>query len=145
MQRFWEEKSLQEMSTDEWESLCDHCAKCCTIRLEDIDTGNIYSTNVVCRFLAQDTCQCQCYGERSTLVPDCITMTPDILNKLDWLPSTCAYHLVREKQPLPNWHPLETGKKDSTLESGNSIKGKVISEEETHPDDIENFILESNW
>ena len=145
MQRFWEEKSLDEMSKEEWESLCDQCAKCCTIRLEDIDTGSIFSTNVICKYLKQDNSECQCYKDRSKLVPDCITMTPSILADLDWLPSTCAYHLVRENKPLPSWHPLETGKKDSTIETGNSTQGKVVSEDNIHPDDIENFILEDNW
>ena len=32
---WWQSKALEEMNTEEWESLCDHCAKCCLIKLED--------------------------------------------------------------------------------------------------------------
>ena len=56
--RFWEELSLSEMSKSQWESLCDGCAKCCLVKLQDEDTGEVAYTNVVCRYLDFGTCGC---------------------------------------------------------------------------------------
>ncbi|MEO1886780.1 MAG: YcgN family cysteine cluster protein, partial [Methyloprofundus sp.] len=72
--KFWETKTLAEMSTSEWESLCDGCAKCCLNKLEDEDTGEIYFTSVVCNLINLDTCRCTRYSERTTLVPECIDL-----------------------------------------------------------------------
>ena len=125
---YWEYKKLSEMSQTEWEQLCDGCAKCCLHKLEDEDTGEIYGTNVVCQYLNQETCQCNDYMNRSVLVPDCITLTSQNLEMVYFMPSSCSYRLLAEGKPLPQWHPLLTGNKDSTHDSGNSVRDKVISE-----------------
>ena len=69
---FWESKTLAEMTVEEWESLCDHCGKCCLNKLEDIDSGEIAFTSVVCDLIDLDTCRCSRYSERCSLVPDCL-------------------------------------------------------------------------
>lgn len=145
MQEFWKQKTLSQMTREEWESLCDSCGKCCAIRLEDIDTGELLSTNVVCKYLDQTDCRCQSYIQRSKLVPDCLTLTPELLPKIDWLPETCAYRLLRDGEPLPDWHPLVSGDSESVIKSGHSVQGRVVSEYDIHPDDLDNFIIEENW
>ena len=125
---YWEYKKLSEMSQSEWEQLCDGCAKCCLHKLEDEDTGELYGTNVVCQYLDQETCQCNDYKNRSVLVPDCITLTSQNLEQVYFMPSSCSYRLLAEGKPLPKWHPLVTGDKESTHDSGNSVRDKVISE-----------------
>jgi uncharacterized cysteine cluster protein YcgN (CxxCxxCC family) len=131
--KFWETTPLPAMTPEQWESLCDGCAKCCLEKLEDIDTGRIHYTNVACRLLELDTCRCGNYANRSRVVPDCVTLTPAVLEKPAWLPSTCAYRLLAEKQPLPQWHPLITGDPGSVSDAGESIRGRVINEEDAGP------------
>lgn len=125
---YWEYKKLSTMSQAEWEQLCDGCAKCCLHKLEDEDTGELYGTNVVCQYLDQESCQCSDYMNRSVLVPDCITLTSQNLDQVYFMPSSCSYRLLVEGKPLPKWHPLVTGNKESTHDSGNSVRDKVISE-----------------
>lgn len=126
--KFWEHKTLNEMTRDEWEQLCDGCAKCCLHKLEDEDTGILYGTNVVCQYLDQEKCQCSDYANRSVLVPDCLTLDYDNLEQVYFMPSTCSYRLLAEHKSLPQWHPLTSGRKESVVESGNSVCGRVISE-----------------
>ena len=136
---FWKTKRLEEMSPDEWESLCDGCARCCLAKLEDEDTGEIAYTNVACRLLDMGSCQCTRYPEWSRYVPDCITLTPDNVDRLPWMPSTCAYRLVAEGKDLPAWHPLVSGDPQSVHWAGISVRGRVVPEREAQ--DLEDYIV----
>lgn len=134
--RFWESKALHEMTTQEWESLCDGCAKCCLCKLEDADSGTVYYTDVVCRFLDARSCRCTDYANRTVLVPDCVKLTPGNLSAIDWMPSTCAYRLLHEGKPLEEWHPLVSGDPKSVHKAGISVRGRCVSEDNVHPEDI---------
>lgn len=139
---FWETKSLAEMTRKEWESLCDGCAKCCLHKLEDTDSGEVWYTRVVCKYLDQEKCQCTVYSKREKLVHDCMVLSLDNLADLDWMPGTCAYRLVHEGKPLPAWHPLLTGNRNDIIATDNTVTGKVISEEYVHVDGFEEHIID---
>ena len=138
---FWKEKSLAEMSRQEWESLCDGCARCCLHKLEDEDSGEVHYTSVVCKYLDESTCRCTSYQDRHSLVPDCVWLTPNTVEAFRWLPTTCAYRLVAEGKDLAWWHPLVSGRAESVQEAGISVRGKCISEEHVHPDNFEENII----
>ncbi|MFN3230832.1 MAG: YcgN family cysteine cluster protein [Alphaproteobacteria bacterium] len=125
---FWKRKRLDALTPQEWESLCDGCAKCCLHKLEDADTGQITATNVVCRLLDIEACRCTRYPERKRLVPDCVVLTPDNIADLSWMPSTCGYRLVAEGKDLEWWHPLISGDPETVHEAGMSVRGRVVSE-----------------
>ncbi len=135
---FWQRKSLREMTAAEWESLCDGCGQCCLHKLEDIDTGEIALTDVVCRLLDQQSCTCSRYEERRRLVPDCLVLDPDLVEKLEWMPETCAYRLLSEGKDLPEWHPLVSGEAESVHRAGISVRGRCINEREAG--DLEDHI-----
>ena len=130
---FWRRKKLSQMSTEEWESLCDGCTKCCLYRLEDEETRAVYFTNVHCRMLDTETGRCLDYANRSVRVPDCVTITPSVLKDPYWLPSTCAYRRVAEGRPLPAWHPLITGDRRSVASAGQRVCGRTICEDQAGP------------
>jgi uncharacterized protein len=125
---FWTDIKLADMSESQWESLCDGCGKCCLIRLEDEDTGEIYSTDVACKLLDTASCRCSNYTKRHDFVPDCVKLTPQNMGELSWLPKTCAYRLVAEEKPLFDWHPLVSGDPNSVHAAGMSVSGKVTPE-----------------
>ncbi len=125
---FWKNKKLTEMTTEEWESLCDSCGKCCLHKLEDEDTGKIVFTNVACRLINLNTCRCNRYTERTRLVAECLDLKRFDFAQYSWLPSTCAYRLLNDGKELPAWHPLVSGSTVSVKRAGVSISSYAIKE-----------------
>ena len=129
------------MTDDEWEALCDGCAKCCVHKLEDKENGEVSYTKVRCRLLDDQSCRCIDYKNRSNLVSNCIDLRGVVFEDLGWLPSTCAYRLRASGQPLFDWHPLVSGSRESVHQAGVSIRGRAISEEHVHPDGYDEHIV----
>lgn len=141
--RFWDRKPLNKLSDKEWEALCDSCGKCCLNKLEDEETGEVALTRVACRLLDDATCLCSQYEIRHQFVPECIVLRPSNIEKnLYWMPETCAYKLLWNKQPLPEWHPLVSGRADSVHEAGISMQGRTVSEFDIADEDWEDHIIE---
>jgi uncharacterized protein len=126
---FWKTKTLSEMNREEWESLCDGCGRCCLNKLEDEDTGRFIYTRTACKLLDLKTCQCSDYPNRAARVPDCVTLTPENVSKLGWLPNTCAYRLLDEGKSLAWWHPLVSGRQETVAEAGINVADVAYSEE----------------
>ena len=139
---FWKRKKLPEMSLKEWESLCDGCGKCCLLKLEDEDTGEIAYTDVACRLLDLRTCRCRDYAHRAARVPGCVVLGPRALEALDWMPSTCAYKLVAAGKDLPSWHPLVSKDPKSVHRAGISVRGRCVKEREVPDKDLEDHIVD---
>ena len=126
-EKFWETKKLSDMTDDEWEALCDGCGKCCLEKFVFEDDGVLAFTNIACRLLDRKTCRCRHYAYRRRYVPECKPIRPEKLNEYYWLPKTCAYRLLYEGKPLPEWHPLISGSPTSVHEAGMSAAGRCVA------------------
>lgn len=140
MNNFWEEKTLAEMSSEEWESLCDGCGLCCLVKIENEENGEVFNTTVSCKQLNLETCRCCDYKNRLSDVDMCMQLTLNNLPELDWLPETCAYKSLYEGRGLPSWHHLITNDKNSVYQAGISVKNFAQSEKYIHPDQMLEFI-----
>ncbi len=141
--KFWETVRMQDMTNAEWEALCDGCGKCCLNKLEDEDSGEVVLTRVACRLLDDATCLCSHYQNRHQFVPDCIVLKPaTIQDHMYWLPQTCAYRLVHQNQPLPDWHPLISGSPETVHAAGISMQHATVSEFDTPFEEWEDHIIE---
>lgn len=132
---FWRRLSLEQLTREQWESLCDGCGKCCLHKLQDDEDDTVYYTDVACRYLEPDTACCSDYGNRLRNVPECLNLTPSVLaESYWWLPASCAYRRLSEGKPLPVWHPLLTGDPRSVARAGHSVRGRVVSESQVEED-----------
>lgn len=138
---FWESKTLKQMSKQEWESLCDGCARCCLHKLEDEDTDEVYYTDIHCRYLDKNDCSCTVYQTRNEKVPECIWLTPEQAHSFHWLPDTCAYRLVAEGKSLYDWHPLISGDPNSVHAAEISLKGKGIPDDKIPEEEWQSRII----
>jgi uncharacterized cysteine cluster protein YcgN (CxxCxxCC family) len=141
MSEFWRTKQLNEMTDTEWEALCDGCAKCCLVKLEDYDTGEIYTTNLACKLLDIERCRCSDYSARQSKVEDCLKLDRENIATLSWLPESCAYKLIARGEPLPDWHHLLSGTRETMHAVEASIKHLAVSELEVQDRDLEEHII----
>jgi len=139
---FWKNKTLKQLTPEEWESLCDGCAKCCLVRLEDPETKEVACTSLCCDLLDTNSCRCQDYKNRFQLVPGCVQLSADNIEEFKWLPKTCSYRLIHEGKDLPSWHPLVTGQHDSTHTYQMSVKDKVKNHSEVPEEEWPNYIIQ---
>ncbi|MBN4046366.1 YcgN family cysteine cluster protein [bacterium AH-315-P15] len=140
---FWQVKKLEELSREEWESLCDGCARCCLVKLEDADTGENFYTDVGCHLLDHESCRCTDYVNRSTRVPTCVKVSPETLPEIaHWMPPTCAYRLLYEGSDLRWWHPLVSGDKETVHVAGISVRGRIFCETKIPEEDQEDHVVE---
>lgn len=118
---------MKELTNEEWENICRRCGKCCLIKLEDEDSGEVYYTNVVCRYFDEEKMCCSVYDKRCELVPTCLKLSKENADKLPWMPKTCAYRELFEKR---------------TSVARTTIKGRVVSETDVSDDELEDHIVE---
>ena len=137
--RFWE-SPLASLNREEWEALCDGCGRCCLHKVEYEDSGEIVDTNVACKMLDCETARCRDYARRKAFVPDCLRLTLKLVDRINWLPDTCAYRLRAENRPLRDWHYLISGDREDVVRAGVSVAGRVIGEDEAGP--LEHHIVE---
>ncbi|MCH2191123.1 MAG: YcgN family cysteine cluster protein [Gammaproteobacteria bacterium] len=142
-ERFWESKTLFEMTHEEWESICDGCAKCCLTQLQDDETEQLVFTNIACDLLNDNTCLCQDYDNRSDIVPSCVTMDAgNVEQAAEFAPPTCSYRLLLQGESLPEWHHLITKDKNTIHDKNRSVQGRVVFQREVEEDDYEDHVVE---
>jgi uncharacterized protein len=142
---FWRRFPLDELTREEWEALCDGCAKCCLVKLEDEATGEVAYTDVACRLLDLGTCRCGNYPLRRQLVAGCVVLDAASIERvLAWMPKTCAYRLVNEGRDLEPWHPLISGDPESVHRAGVSLRGRMVSEYDVDEENLADHVIDED-
>lgn len=138
---FWKHKTLEQMTEEEWEALCDKCGKCCYRKIIEgfLFRKRFLQTKVACNLLDLNTQRCSNYQNRCLLQKDCTKITPQNIGKLKWLPKTCAYRFLKENKDLPPFHPLVTGNDEALKKYGIMIEGGIHEEDVT---DWDLYIIE---
>jgi hypothetical protein len=103
------------------------------MKLEDINTGRIYYTDIACRLFDCKTCRCTDYAHRMRRVRDCLKLTPKRAGQYGWLPRSCAYRRLAEGRGLAWWHPLVSGDPRTVHQAGISVRGRVAAQEREVP------------
>ena len=153
--KFWQNKSLADMSKDEWEAVCDGCGRCCLHKF--IDEGaqdeeasesepskaeEILFTNISCYLLNDKTCACTQYERRAELVLDCVSLSKENLKDVYFMPPSCSYRRLQEGKGLAHWHPLlNRGKKSKMHQQGITVRNRVINENDVDLNDFEDYIV----
>lgn len=154
--KFWLDTSLSDMSKNQWEAICDGCAKCCLHKFIDdkhVDENNDFAptdvlrdgeellfTNIACHLLHTQQCSCTAYDKRSEKVPDCVSLTKDNLDDIFYMPTSCSYRRLHEGRGLASWHPLlNRGKKAKMHELGMSVRGRTVNEHDILYDEFEDY------
>ena len=140
--RFWENGNLAGLDRDQWEAICDGCGKCCLVKLEDEESGEVFYTDLRCRHLDEGNCRCTVYETRRQTVPACIELAPDRLEELWLMPPSCAYRRIAEGRALPAWHHLVCGDRNRVLDEGRSVRGRSISEDCVAEDGFEDRLAD---
>ena len=134
---FYIKLTLDELTSEQWESLCDHCGLCCLRKFEDAATGRIKYSGIACEFLDPETCHCLVYEDRHFVNPECMAIGREVVQQLKWLPETCAYRRLAEGKKLPWWHPLVCGESETVHEAHISARDKAVSGLYVHPEDLD--------
>ena len=153
--KFWQNKTLAEMSKDEWEAVCDGCGRCCLHKFIDegaqeeaVSEGEtskgeeILFTNISCYLLNDKTCSCTQYERRAELVLDCVSLSKENLKDVYFMPPSCSYRRLQEGKGLAHWHPLlNRGKKSKMHQLGITVRNRVINENDVDLTDFEDYIV----
>jgi hypothetical protein len=82
------------------------------------------------------------YDKRSALISDCLSLTPEMVTEINWLPESCAYRRLAEGRGLAWWHPLVSGDADTVRTAGVSIYDKLLREEEVDLAELEHRVVD---
>lgn len=141
-ERFWEQYSLGELSTQEWEALCDGCGQCCLVR--EVDEGQVTVYGVGCELLDIENSRCQDYQNRFKKVASCHKLTPSNVRQYTWLPESCTYRRLLRNEPLPAWHPLLAGSRARMRRKGITVCGYAVPRSEVRKRHMRQHII-ARW